>query len=154
MAIYYALVRGGVGRVRAVPGLRDPLVGYRLDPAGFADLATGLRDLVRLLLHAGAETVFPGVPGSAPVSDEAALDAMPPTLAGSGAPLLSLHLAASCPMGERERLSAADSFGRVAGTDDLRIADASMLCDAPGVNPQGTIMAFARRNVLEALGKS
>ena len=36
----------------------------------------------------------------------------------------------------------------------LRLADASMLCDAPGVNRQGTVMALARRNVLSALGES
>jgi choline dehydrogenase-like flavoprotein len=33
----------------------------------------------------------------------------------------------------------------------LYIADASLLCGPPGVNPQGSIMALARRNALAFL---
>jgi choline dehydrogenase-like flavoprotein len=54
-------------------------------------------------------------------------------------------------MGENRDLCAADSFGRVRGVDKLRIADASLLCTAPGVNPQGSIMAICRRNALHFL---
>ena len=48
---------------------------------------------------------------------------------------------------------AADSFGRMHGIPNLHLADASLLCSAPGVNPQGSIMAFARRNALAFLGE-
>jgi choline dehydrogenase-like flavoprotein len=41
----------------------------------------------------------------------------------------------------------------VRGADGLYIADASLLCTATGVNPQGTVMAVAHRNVLHALEK-
>jgi len=44
-----------------------------------------------------------------------------------------------------------DSFGRVHGHDNLYVSDASLLCTAPGVNPQGSIMALARRNALAFL---
>ena len=44
-------------------------------------------------------------------------------------------------------------FGRVHGFKNLYVADASLLCTAPGVNPQGSVMAFARRNVMRFLGK-
>jgi choline dehydrogenase-like flavoprotein len=43
---------------------------------------------------------------------------------------------------------AADSFGKIHGFENLYINDASMLPDSPGINPQGTIMAMARRNAL------
>jgi choline dehydrogenase-like flavoprotein len=154
MALFYAVVRSGTGRVRTLPGVADPLVTYRLGAAGLEELATGMRRLARLLLHAGADTIFPCIPGAHPIREEGAIASMPATLARTGAPLTSLHLVGSCPMGASARGSAADSFGRVLGADALHVADASMLCDAPGVNPQGTIMAFARRNVLAALGAS
>jgi len=32
--------------------------------------------------------------------------------------------------------------------ENLYINDGSMIPDSPGVNPQGTIMGFARRNAL------
>jgi choline dehydrogenase-like flavoprotein len=66
---------------------------------------------------------------------------------------MTIHLFSSCPMGERRDRCAVDSFGRVHGTPNLRVADASILCGPPGVNPQGTIMALARRNALHFLGK-
>jgi choline dehydrogenase-like flavoprotein len=42
----------------------------------------------------------------------------------------------------------------VHGTEGLFVNDASLLCTAPGVNPQGTIMALARRNVLRFLNRA
>jgi choline dehydrogenase-like flavoprotein len=153
LAIFHAVVRAGRGRVVAVPGLAEPLVGYRLGPAGFTDLAAGMRALARLLLHAGAARVYPGMPGARAIEGERDVERLPSTLAATGATLLSLHLVGSCRMGEHAGASVTDSFGRLRGADGLHLADASVLCDAPGVNPQGTIMAFARRNVLSALRK-
>ena len=40
----------------------------------------------------------------------------------------------------------ADSFGRIRGMTNLRVNDASLLPDAPGVNPQAAIMTIALRN--------
>jgi len=65
---------------------------------------------------------------------------------------MTIHLFSSCPMGEDERRCATDSFGRIHGFHNLFIADASLLCTAPGVNPQGSIMALTRRNALHFLG--
>ena len=62
--------------------------------------------------------------------------------------LMTIHLFSSCPIGENKKLCAANSFGKVYGESNLYINDSSMLPTAPSVNPQGTIMAIARRNVL------
>ena len=67
--------------------------------------------------------------------------------------LMTIHLMGSCPMGENESLCAVDSFGKLHGIKGLYIADASLLGGAPGVNPQGTIMALVRRNVVSFLNK-
>jgi choline dehydrogenase-like flavoprotein len=67
--------------------------------------------------------------------------------------LMTIHLFSSCPMGEDKKICAANSFGRIHGFKNLYIGDASLLCKAPGVNPQGTVMAIARRNALKFLGK-
>jgi choline dehydrogenase-like flavoprotein len=49
-------------------------------------------------------------------------------------------------MGERPDLPV-DSFGRLRAEPGCMVNDASLLPTAPGVNPQGSIMAIARRNV-------
>ncbi|MGA2661712.1 MAG: GMC oxidoreductase, partial [Verrucomicrobiota bacterium] len=77
---------------------------------------------------------------------------LPEMLPNGLARLMTVHLFSSCPMGEDQHVCATDSFGRVHGFDHLFVNDASLLCTAPGVNPQGSIMALARRNVIHFLG--
>jgi len=55
-------------------------------------------------------------------------------------------LCSTVPMGGDRALTAADSFGKVHGTHNVWVNDASLLPDAPGVNPQASVMAIALRN--------
>jgi choline dehydrogenase-like flavoprotein len=59
---------------------------------------------------------------------------------------MTVHLTSTVRMGEDRDRTGADSFGRVWGVENLRVNDASLLPDAPGVNPQAAIMAIASRN--------
>jgi choline dehydrogenase-like flavoprotein len=63
------------------------------------------------------------------------------------AALMTVHLCGTVPMGEDRTKCGADSFGRVHGATNLHVNDASLLPEAPGVNPQGTLMAVAQRNI-------
>jgi choline dehydrogenase-like flavoprotein len=153
MAIYYAMITGGSGSVRRLPGYRDALVRYALGEAEMRDLADGTRKLCELLFAAGAEVVYPTVDGAAPLTGIDDLAKLADALPHGRTSLMTIHLFSSCPMGEDQRRCVADSFGRVHGHDDLYIADASLLCTAPGVNPQGSIMGFARRNALHFLDR-
>jgi choline dehydrogenase-like flavoprotein len=152
-AVYYAMTCGGSGTVRNLPLFRDPIVRYRFSEADYRDLADGLKKLVHCLLAAGAEAVYPAVPSARPWTNERGpADAVDGPLVASAA-LMTIHLFSSCPMGEDRSRCAVDSFGGVHDVDDLYVADASMLCGAPGVNPQGTILALARRNAVHFLDR-
>ena len=154
LAVYYAMITGtGRGTVRPLPGRRDPLVRYRITTADRRDLADGLGKLGAALFAGGATAVFPAVAGSRPIRHEAALRDLPSSLPEGQGNLMTIHLFSSCPMGENPAQCATDSFGRLRGLRNLWVADASLLPGAPGVNPQGTVMALARRNVLRFLGK-
>ena len=61
--------------------------------------------------------------------------------------LMTVHLFSSCPIGERRDRCVADSYGKIFGQDGLFVSDGSILPSAPGVNPQGSIMALAHRNI-------
>lgn len=155
MAVYYGMIRGGCGRVRPLPVFRDPLVRYRLDRESRTDLADTLVQLCRCLLAAGASALYPTLSGGNPpvITSERDLKQLPEMLPHGGANLMTIHLFSTCPMGENRARAAVDSFGRVHGREGLYVADGSLLCGAPGVNPQGTIMALARRNALKFLGR-
>lgn len=152
LAVYYAMITSeGRGTVRTLPGFRDPLVRYTLTENDRRDLADGFRKLARILLESGAAELYPGLARGPVLRCKGCLDKLPETLPNGLASLMTIHLFSSCPMGENHNQCAADSFGRVHGFKNLFINDASLLCTAPGVNPQGSIMALARRNALRYL---
>jgi choline dehydrogenase-like flavoprotein len=153
MAIYYVMITGGSGSVRRLPAWRDPLVRFAFGEEDMRDLADGTRKLCELLFAAGAEALYPTVAGAEPITSLDDLDRIADRLPHGRTSLMTIHLFSTCPMGEDATRCVADSFGRVHGHDGLYIADASLLCTAPGVNPQGSVMAFARRNALHFLGR-
>ena len=137
-AIYYAcILPSGRGQISRVPGFRDPLVRVHLTPADHSQLQLGLQRLSQLFLEDGARAVYPCLSRA--------------TTRGSSG-LMTIHLFSSLPMAEDQRISPLDSFGRWRGLEGLYCNDASLLCSAPGVNPQGGVMAVARRNVARFLG--
>lgn len=150
-ATYYVAVKGnGKGLVR--PSLLDPgrvALRYELSSDDLKSLSVGMGRLAMLLLAAGAEELYPSVQAMGPIRTEAeATRWLDERLPKSRMSLTTVHLFASCPAGERRDRCAVDSFGRVFGFDNLYVNDASILPDSPGVNPQGTVMAMARRNAL------
>lgn len=146
--VYYAATRSqGRGTVRAVPGRRDPLVTYRITGGDMTWLRTGMARLLHLLLASGASTVYPSYRDAPVVTGPADVAAAAAAMTRSRASLMTVHLCGTVPMGEDRRRSGADSHGRVWGLANLRVNDASLLPDAPGVNPQGTVMVVAQRNV-------
>lgn len=147
VSVYYAAIRSeGSGRIVALPGLRAPLVTYRLTDADLSGLARGLVHLGELLLAAGAVELYPSIVGGPVVRRVDELGAWWDRVTRSRANLMTVHLTSSVRMGENRQRAAADSFGRVHGYANLHVNDGSLLPDAPGVNPQAAIMAVATRN--------
>ncbi len=126
VGVFYAAVCGeGRGTVRSLPVLNEPLVRYELTAADHQMLDLGTQRLDQLVRAAGAVEVY-----------------TPESLA-----VTTIHLFSSCPMGETSTCPV-DSFGRLKALDNLSVNDASLLPTSPGVNPQATIMAIARRNAM------
>lgn len=149
MASFYVGVRGtGKGSVRpSMFGEGQPSLQYEVNDVDLRYLSEGLSRLSTLLLAAGAQEVYAGVQDMPAIKSQMDaviwLDQLLPRKALS---LSTVHAFSTCPIGERRDRCAADSFGKVFDFDNLYINDASMLPDSPGINPQGTIMALARRN--------
>jgi choline dehydrogenase-like flavoprotein len=151
MATYYVAVRGnGRGSVRpSLLGDPAPILRYDLSDEDVVNLSKGLARLAMLLLAAGATQVHPTVQGVAAIRNEVdAVHWLDARVQRSALSLTTVHAFSSCPIGERADRCAADSFGKVHRFANLYVNDASMLPDSPGVNPQGSVMALARRNAL------
>lgn len=147
MAVYYAAIRSDAGgRIVSLPGMKTPIVTYRLTDGDLSRLARGLVHLGELLLAAGATELYPSVDDGTVVRRRQELVGWWDAVDRKGSNLMTVHLTSSIRMGEDPAASAADSFGRVRGATNLRVNDASLLPDAPGVNPQAAIMTIALRN--------
>jgi choline dehydrogenase-like flavoprotein len=149
MGLYYAACRGSAkGSVRAFPGTGDAIVRYSVSREDRQNLVGGLARLCDVLFAGGAKRVIPGIRNRAPFESPAeAHRVLESTIAPADLSLSTVHVSSSCPMGEAEGICPVDSYGRLRGFENVRIGDASVIPDAPGVNPQGTVMALALRNV-------
>ena len=136
------------------PSGDDVEVQYDLVDNDRLRLIEALRRTVKVFFAAGALEVLPGLPG---IPLQKTLDA---TLAflTDDVPTNQLSLQASHPQGsarmaaDRKR-GVVRPDGRIHGFENLWVADACLFPSAIGVNPQITIMAFAKiiaRNLLRA----
>jgi len=150
MALYYAATRGmNRGKIRALRGVEDGIiVRYQLTEADQKNISTGLAHLGEILFAAGAKAVYPSL-RSQPVlrSAEQCRGYLKEPIPVAAMGLSTVHAFSSCPMGENPDFCATNSFGKVTGFRNLYINDASLIPDSPGVNPQGTTMAIALRNL-------
>lgn len=142
---YYAMIRpDGWGRIRHIPFCRDPYVSYHLTPADIGKLVRALGQLAEALFSVGATRLYPSLSGHKGWGN---VDAMHAELAGLGKrpplDLMSIHLFSSASPSHPHAEN--DSFGRLNNVENLVITDGSIVPSAPCVNPQATIMAFARR---------
>jgi choline dehydrogenase-like flavoprotein len=152
VSVYYAAIRSeGSGAVISIPGMSAPLVTYRLTPSDLSKLAQGLVALGQSLLAAGATELYPSVVGAGVARSLADVGGWWDAVTPKSANLMTVHLTSSIRMGEAPGRCGTDSYGRVHGFDNLRVNDASLLPDAPGVNPQAGIMAIASRNAAHFL---
>jgi len=145
--VYYTAIRSDAsGRIVAIPGLRSPLVTYKLTDSDMSRLARGLVHLGEVLFAAGATELYPSMSGGPVARRPEDLVSWWDRVDRTGTKLMTVHLTSSVRMGEDRSKTGTDSFGRVWGYRNLRVNDASLVPDAPGVNPQSAIMSIASRN--------
>ena len=147
MPIYYAAIRTqGLGRVTALPRMRDPLVTYRITGQDIARLRSAMGRLLEVLLAADTIEVIPSALHADPITSAAQIPEQVAKVTRRTADLMTVHVCSSVPMGEDRSKCAVDSYGRSHEVAGVLVNDASILNDAPGINPQGTVMALATRN--------
>jgi len=153
---YYGMIRPrGVGSVRPLPGIDEPLVSFKLAPEDWIALGQVLTRLGRVMFAAGARKVFPSISGHEGWTSPDEVDEFwNKPLPKKATNLMTIHLFSTCPPGEHRNACAVDSYGRVRGVENLFVADGSLIPEAPGVNPQMTIMALAFRVAEAALSHS
>jgi choline dehydrogenase-like flavoprotein len=133
------------GRVRRLPKGRVA-VTYRMNELDARRMARGLKIAAEVLLAAGAKRAYIGLPRLKEVSSRPELKGVDERVRRDHLKLTAFHPMGTVRMGEDPARSVVDSFGRHHAVRNLWVADASVFPSCVAVNPQMTIMAFARRS--------
>ena len=128
-----------------------PRMRYDLEQRDADRIVKGVWAIGRVFFAAGARAVYSGIFGHERFESPDELDRL---LARSIPPshleVLSMHPHGTARMARDAKLGAIDTDGRLFGSPNIWVADASVFPTALGVNPQLTIMAYARRTALLA----
>jgi len=152
-AIFLAQVRcNGSGRVMVSRLINRPLPFYKLDREDEIIVSMALKKQIELLVAAGAVEMYLPIDESPVIRSVNDIDDfLAKSVNIKKLNLLSVHATSTCPMGTGINKSAVGPFGLLHGTRNVYICDASILPEAPGVNPQVTIMGLVSRNINETL---
>ncbi|MEM9007075.1 MAG: GMC family oxidoreductase [Cyanobacteria bacterium P01_F01_bin.86] len=151
LSTYYAMISDGVGSVKKSPLIDRPIVRFHIPSSGIKRLNHAVRRLTELMFAAGAEEVFPSLNNLVSLKSQEQWKEYPECIPAKDFNLMTIHLMGSCPMGKDETSSVVNQDGLLHGESRIFLSDASIIPSALGVNPQGTIMALARRNASEFL---
>lgn len=155
MAMWCMAVRAETqGRVR--PGLGGrPVVHYSFVKRDMERLRLGAYYIAQMHVAAGARGIVTGIYGMPYMLKPDEIDQIleAPLDPRSYTVILS-HLFGGCVMGADPSRSVCDGRGAVHGVKGLYIADASALPTTIGVNPQHTIMGFARLRAQQLLERA
>ena len=152
MAVFYvAVVSPAKGTVRDLPWVHQPFARYGLGGVDRALLGEALYRLGQLAFAAGAVEIYNPIAGGPMIRHPEDLAWVRAGLPLDRVSISTIHLFSTCPMGEDRNQCAVDSHGRLHGFLNVHVNDASILPLSPAVNPQGTILALARRNALHLL---
>ena len=150
---YVAAVGSGAGKVRDLPLIHEPFVTMPVPSVDLALLGEGLYRLGQMAFAAGGVEIFNPIAGGPTIKHPEELSWMRTGLPPGKVNISTIHLFSSCPMGEDPRTTTVNSHGRLHGFDNVYLNDASILPLSPAVNPQGTVMAVARRNAMRFLAE-
>ena len=145
--LYYCMTESDSGRVLNIPGLKEPLPVHYLNREKKQALADGVNILKSILYNAGATEVRL-VGNKNILRKEHCYDFKQI----NKSEMMTIHLMSSCPIWNKK--SPISDSGSVEGSKRIFIADSSLIPDALGVNPQGTVMILSKHIVEKFIKKN
>ena len=129
--MYYAMARFRVRFGKQHPFSTESLVRYRLSELDMRSFVYGLEMLCTALFEIGAVRIQPAISGCRAWASVDEMQAyLKCGLSSRDCNIMTIHLFCSLPMGEDKSTSAADSFGKLHDTENLYVADASLIPDS------------------------
>lgn len=124
-----------------------PVLHYRLSDQSVRNLVHSMRSAARIFFAAGAHSaLIPATRKGAVQADSDLEEEIHPRFFRRGlAPIASAHPQGGCRMGRSIENSVVDSHGRLHGTRNVFVCDASVFPTSVKVNPYLSVMALADR---------
>lgn len=121
----------------------QPIIFSRYKKKDTDYIRSVLEETVRVLFTGGAKRIYLPLMGSTPIESMAQCRQNLEVLDPRRLDLMTVHAMGSCAMGRDPSISEVAPDGRVWGSTNLYVTDASVLPTSIGVGPQATTMAMA-----------
>jgi choline dehydrogenase-like flavoprotein len=144
LVMYYVMCRGtGKGSISKQFFSQHPFIKYEPSTNDLKFLNKGLEKLSTALFNYGALSVQPSILGQETWKNKSHLKKFLINANLKNYTLMSIHLFGSMKMGDNHKLCSVNSRGLVNGFTNLYVADASLIPESLGTNPQATVMSIS-----------
>ena len=150
MKMMHATFSLGAGKILNHSLNGEPLVSYKLTKEEYNKIGDGFSDLMRLAKLVDVKSVIPVLKSGSHVIEGANISSFNEKLSPKKLSISSVHVMGGVTSGENNRC-VADSYGRVKGYKNLFVNDSSLINNDLLLNPQGTVIAIAYKNVRKFL---
>jgi choline dehydrogenase-like flavoprotein len=153
MSIYHVTFSLGLGKVFKIPFYNKFIYSYKIEENDAEILQKGYIQLCQILFAGKAKKINLITKKIQTVNKDNYISKIKNLKSIGDFKISSVHLLGGIGSGEDKDKCAVDSFGKLKGYKNLYINDSSLIDHKLLKNPQGTIMAIAKRNIDSFISK-
>ena len=145
--IFYTMTRpNGIGKMIFSKLLKSYLLTYKYSNNDFSNIAQSTEVVTKLLFSLGASNVLLPNTSMKSMKNINEFNTKKFLHEKSKLNIHSVHTFSSIRIGEQKN-SECNSYGILKNSENVMVADSSILPSPPGVNPQGPLMSLVHRNI-------
>ena len=153
-AIFHLTFSLGSGQIFHLPFSNDPIVSYNINDDELRKIKYGIQKALKYFEHKNVDKVFLLFNDKIKYNPANIQKVMDEITEPSGLNLGAVHILGGIPFGENTENTLCNSYGELRGYSNLYVNDSSLICGDLLKNPQGTVMALAKRNIENIINNS
>jgi len=153
-AIFHLTFSLGSGQIFHSPFSNDPIVYYHINDDELDKMKSGIKKVLKYFEHKNVDKIFLLFNDKIKYESANIQKVMDQIKKPSQLNLGAVHILGGIPFGENTENTLCNSYGELRGHSNLYVNDSSLICAHLLKNPQGTVMAIAKRNIENIMNNS
>ena len=153
-AIFHLTFSLGSGQIFHSPFSNDPIVYYNINDDELDAMKSGIQKALKYFEYKNVDKIFLLFKDKIKYDSANIQKVMDEIKKPSQLNLGAVHILGGIPFGENTQNTLCNSYGELRGYSNLYVNDSSLICANLLKNPQGTVMAIAKRNIENIMNNS